>query len=49
MVTKYDTSFSSPSGKSSMTTILLIGAALVVGYFAYQRFFAKPKEERQPQ
>ena len=48
MVTKYDTSFSS-NGKGSMTTILMIGVALVVGYIVYQRFFAKPKEEKKPQ
>jgi hypothetical protein len=48
MIAKYDTSFSS-SGKSSMTTILMIGVALVAGYFVYQRFIAKPKEEKQPQ
>jgi hypothetical protein len=48
MITKYDTSFSS-SGKSNMTTILMVGVALVAGYFVYQRFFAKPKEEKQAQ
>ena len=48
MVTKYDTSFSS-NGKGSMTTMLTVGVALVVGYIVYQRFFAKPKEEKKPQ
>jgi len=48
MIAKYDTSFSS-SGKSSTTTIILIGVALIAGYFVYQRFIAKPKEPKQPQ
>jgi|APGre2960657404_1045060.scaffolds.fasta_scaffold958062_1 hypothetical protein len=48
MVTKYDTSFSS-NGKGSIATILMVGVALVAGYFVYQRFFAKPKDEKQAQ
>ena len=46
MVAKYDTSFSS-SGKGSLTTIILIGVALIGGYFVYKNFIAKPKEEKQ--
>jgi hypothetical protein len=48
MITKYDTSFSQ-SGKSNITTILLIGVVVIAGYFAYNHFFAKPKEEKQAQ
>ena len=48
MIAKYDTSFNS-SGKGGMSTILMIGVALVAGYFVYQRFFAKPKDPKQAQ
>jgi hypothetical protein len=46
MITKYDTSFNT-GGKSNISTILLIGVLLVGGYFAYNHFFAKPKEPKQ--